>query len=276
MPFAQLSDLNMHYEIEGAGQPLLLSSGTGYPGATWRSGVSQRFAANGFQVVTYDHRGVGRSEQPEGDYTTRRFAADAVELLDHLSVEQAHILGHSMGGRVAQWIALDNPNRVRSLVLAASGPGAFDASFEVTRGVPLHTAEGLIEKGYERYIREQIAGPFFFTPEFVARQPAVVQQLADDYWNNRPPLHTYLKHVIARQQHQTADRLSEISAPTLVIVGDDDTVTGGTGNHLRQSQYLAEHIPHADLIILPGVAHAFFWEAPDETVQSIVQFLRRH
>lgn len=274
MPFAQLSTMSMHYEIEGDGPPLLLITGTGFPGATWRTGPAAYFVDAGFQAITYDHRGVGRSERPEGGYSTRHLAADAVQLLDHLRLDQAHVLGHSMGGRIVQWIALDYPGRVRSLVLAASGPGAFDPGFEVTRGVPLYTAEGLVEKGYERYMREHIAGPFFFTPEFAAEQPQIVQQLADAFWENRPPLRTYLQHVVARQQHQTAERLHEITARTLVIVGDDDRFTGGTGNHLQQSRFLVERLPNAEMKVIRGAAHAFFWEKPQETTEAIVSFLR--
>ncbi|MFN8458405.1 MAG: alpha/beta hydrolase [Anaerolineae bacterium] len=276
MPFVQVNDLKLHYEIEGDGPPLLLITGTGFPGATWRTGVSARFAAAGFTVITYDHRGLGQSDKPDVVYSTRMFAADAAGLLDALNLERAHALGHSMGGRVAQWLALDYPRRVRSLTLAASGPGEFDPNFKVTRGIPFNAAVDLIEKGYERYIREHIAGPSFFTPDFAQDHSEVVQPLVEAFWDNRPPLHFYLRHVIARQQHQTAERLAEIQAPTFVIVGDEDHTTGGTGSHLRQSQYLAEHIPNAELRVLSGVAHAYFWQRPEESIGAVVDFLRRH
>lgn len=278
MPIIKLDDLNLHYEIEGTGPPLLMITGTGFPGAAWRTGVSQRFAGGGFRVITYDHRGVGKSDCPDGAYSTRLFARDAVALLDALGIEKAHVLGHSMGGRVAQWMALDNGRVVRSLVLAASGPGAFDPEFEVTRGVPLYTAEGLVRAGYEQYMRRHIAGPFFFTPDFAAERPEVVQGLADAFWENRPSLRAYLHHVVARQQHQTAERLHEITAPTLVVVGDDDSFRGGTGNHLQQSRFLAEQLPNAEMTVIQGAAHAFFWqnaaEASATTTAAIVSFLR--
>lgn len=275
VPLANLPALQIHYKSEGEGPPLLLISGTGFPGATWRTGVAMRFVERGFQTITYDHRGVGASDKPDASYSTRMFAADAVGLLDALGIERSHIVGHSMGGRIAQWIALDHPERVSSLVLAASGPGEFDPNFKVMRGIPLHTAVALIEKGYEGYVREHIAGPFFFTPQFARKHPDVASRLVEAFWEDRPPLKSYLRHVIARQQHQTAEHLGKIDAPTLVIVGDDDQMKAGTGNHLKQSQYLADHIPGAKLVVLNKVAHGFFWEQPEATIEAIVNFLNQ-
>jgi len=272
MPFAQVNDVKLHYEMEGSGPPLLMVAGTGLPGATWRTGPSAQFAAEGFTVITFDHRGTGGSDKPDVDYSTRMFAADAVGLLQALDIPQAHVLGHSMGGRVVQWLALDYPERVRSLVLAAGSPGEIDPRNPVTRGIPLNDAVGLAEKGYEGFIRSLFASKFFFTPEFCRDHPDVIQGLIDTFWANRPPLKLYLRHTIARQQHQTADRLHEITAPTLVIVGSDDTVTG----NLLVGQYMAEHIPNAEFKTVDGSAHMLFWEGPAETCSAIVEFLRRH
>src|SRR5512147_1095475 len=272
MPFVQTNDVKLHYEIEGSGPPLLMVAGTGLPGATWRIGPSAQYAAEGFTVITFDHRGTGGSNKPDVDYSTRMFAADAVGLLQELDIPQAHVLGHSMGGRVVQWVALDHPERVRSLVLAAGSPGEIDPRNPVMRGIPLNDAVGLAEKGYEGFMRSLFAGTFFFTPEFCRDQPDVIQKLTDTFWANRPPLKLYLRQTIARQQHQTAERLHEITAPTLVIVGSADTITG----NLQVGQYMAEHIPRAELKVLNGSAHMLFWERPIETCRAIVEFLRRH
>jgi 3-oxoadipate enol-lactonase len=178
-----------------------------------------------------------------------------------------------MGGRVVQWLALDHPERVRSLVLAAGSLGEIDPRNPVMRGIPLNDARGGVgEKGYEGFIRSLFAGTFFFTPEFCHDHPDIIQRLTDTFWANRPPLKLYLRHTIARQQHQTADRLHEITAPTLVIVGSADTVTG----NLLVGQYLAEHIPSAEFKTVNRGVHMLFWERPVETCSAIVEFLRRH
>jgi pimeloyl-ACP methyl ester carboxylesterase len=272
MPFAQLNDVKLHYEMEGSGPPLLMVAGTGLPGATWRIGPSAQYVAEGFTVITFDHRGTGSSDKPDVDYSTRMFAEDAVGLLQELGIPQAHVLGHSMGGRVVQWLALDHPERVRSLAIAAGSPGEIDSHNPVMRGIPLNDAVELAEKGYEGFIRSIFASTFFFTPEFCRDHPEVIQRLTEAFWANRPPLKLYLRHTIARQQHQTAERLHEIRVPTLVIVGSADTVTG----NLLVGQYLAEHIPDAEFKTVNGSAHMLFWQKPAETCSAIVEFLRRH
>ena len=273
MAIAQVGKLRMHYEIEGDGPPLLLVTGTGFPGATWRTGISSRFAELGFRVISYDHRGLGQSDKPDGSYSTRMFAQDAVGLLSYLEIEQAHVLGHSMGGRVSQWIALDEPGRVDRLVLAASGPGEIDPKFPVTRGIPLEAGMAMIEKGFEAYIHEHIGGRFFFTDDFVTGGGDVVDKLTKAFWDHRPSVNCYLRHVIARQQHQTTERLGEIDCPTLIIVGSEDKHKGGTGSHVRQSEYLTHGIPNAVMEIISGCAHAFFWQRPDEATRIVSDFL---
>jgi len=158
-------------------------------------------------VITFDHSGTGGSDKPDVDYSTRMLAADAVGLLQAPDIPQAHVLGHSMGGRVVQWLALDHPERVRSLVVAAGSPGKIDPRNPVMRGIPLNDAVELAEKGYEGFIRSLFASPFFFTPEFCRDHPEVIQRLIDTFWTNRPPLKLYLRHTVARQQHPLINRL---------------------------------------------------------------------
>ena len=257
------------FDVRGSGSPVLLLPGTGYAGATWPQPLIEGLAAS-HTVITFDYRGTGRSPSADGPYSTRLFAADAARLVSELGVGPVHVVGHSMGGRVAQWLALDSPGTVRSLVLAASGPGAYGDEPPVT-GIPLEVALALAERGYERYIADQIRSTFF-PPEFVAKEPDRVEGLIDAFWEHRPGLRDYLKHVIARQQHRTVDRLAEIRRPVLVIVGDRDTHRGGTGSHVAQSEYLAGHLPDARLVIIEGAAHGYFWQCPERVVPELLSF----
>ncbi len=258
------------YELRGRGVPLVLVAGTGYPGATWPAELVGPLAERHL-VLTFDHRGTGDTPPSPQAYSTLLFAQDALGLMDGLGLAPAHVLGHSMGGRVAQWMALERPERIRTLILAATGPGQFRADRPVTRGIPLHTARGLAEMGYERYMREHIAATFF-TPEFAAAHPERVRWLHDAFWSHRPDLESYLKHVLARQEHQTADRLGELRVPTLVVVGDRDTAAMGTGVHTDASDHLHRHIPGASKALIHGAAHGFFWSHPRETAAAILDW----
>ena len=164
---------------------------------------------------------------------------------------------------------------MRSLVLAATGPGQFREDRPITRGVPLHTAVDLIEKGYERYMREHIRATFF-TPEFARERPDVVDSLHAAFWRDRPDVENYLRHVVARQEHQTADRLKDIRVPTLVLIGDRDTAAMGTGVHTEQSDYLLRHIAGATQRVVEGASHGLFWQAPERTVEILLEWTAAH
>jgi pimeloyl-ACP methyl ester carboxylesterase len=269
----RVGELDIAYRLQGEGPALLMVAGTGYPGGTWYPELLERLAEK-HTVITYDHRGTGGTRGPVGDFSTRTLAADALGLLAALDVRSAAVLGHSMGGRVAQWMALDEPERVGSLVLAASGPGSRPGTAGQTQGVPVAAATGMVELGYEAYVR-QVQRQTFFTEEFAARRPDVVEWLARAFWADRPSVRDYFQHVAARQQHNTVDRLAEITQPALCLVGDRDTHRRGTGSHLEQSEYLAAQLPDAELVVLPGVKHGYFWEAPEESARVVVEWLAR-
>jgi pimeloyl-ACP methyl ester carboxylesterase len=262
------------YELRGAGVPLVLVAGTGYPGATWPPEFVGPLARE-HAVLTFDHRGTGATPASAERYSTRLFAEDALGLMDELGLGASHVLGHSMGGRVAQWMALDRPARLRTLILAATGPGKFRDDRPVTRGIPVHTAKDLVEMGYERYMREHIAATFF-TPEFVGAHADRVRWLHDTFWAHRPDLENYLRHVLARQEHQTADRIGEIRTPTLVLIGDRDTAAMGTGVHTEQADFLMQRLPDATLQIMAGVAHGFFWQEPGRTAEVVLHWTGTH
>ena len=257
-------------ELRGEGPPLVLIAGTGFSGATWDEDLVAPLAER-HTVLTFDHRGTGATPPTPERLSTRLFARDAVGLMDALGLDAAHVLGHSMGGRVAQWIALERPERIRTLILAATGPGQFQEDRPVTRGVPVHTAKGLVELGYERYMREHIAATFF-TPDFAAEHPERVERLFRLFWEHRPDLESYLRHVVARQEHQTAERLEEITVPSLVLIGDRDTAVMGTGSHWEQSAYLTLHLPNATTCVVEGGAHGYFWQMPARTVELILEW----
>lgn len=271
----KVDDIHIYYEIYGQGKPLVLIAGTGISCAPWRVFQVPEFSKH-YQVLIYDHRGLGRSDKPDILYTTRLFAKDCAGLMDALGIETAHVMGHSMGGRVAQCLALDYPEKVRSLVLSGTGSGRYSEKLEdYPRGVPIDACVELIEKGYEKYQHDHWGPGFMFTDEFVREHPEVVKKFQDLIVEEVPPLKCYLRHVIARQSHETTELLHQIKAPTLVIVGSKDTREGGTGNHVASSKALAEKIPNAELVIVEGGKHGYLREMPEKGHPPILDFLRR-
>jgi pimeloyl-ACP methyl ester carboxylesterase len=140
--------------------------------------------------------------------------------------------------------------------------------------VPYHTALGLARDGYKSHLRSQILSTFF-TPTFARQHPGRVDWLVEAFWSSRPNIAEYLKHVVARQAHDTGDKLGQIGMPTLVVVGDQDTHRGGTGSHLDQSRALAAGVPGARLEIVKGVAHGLFWQWPERSISVVNDWLAR-
>lgn len=260
----------LRYRERGNGDALLLCAGTGWPLDSWPKDFLEPLART-FRVIEFDYPGTGGSPGVDHEYTTRGFAQDAVVILDALDIDRTHVLGHSMGGRVAQWVALDAPDRVDRLILVASGAGEGIGRGQEA-GIPLATATAMVELGYRAYLRRNVQR-LFFTPEFLAEQPEVFESLVDDFWMNRPSVRDYFKHVQARQRHATADVLQNIKAPTLVLIGERDTFPGSTGSHMEQSRFIAAEIPGATMEIIPEAAHGVFWHKPDTTARAVITWV---
>lgn len=272
----KVDDVNLYYELYGDGDPLVLIAGTGISLAPWRVFQVPEFSKH-YQVLIYDHRGLGRSDKPDMHYTTRLFSRDCAGLMDALGIKKAHVLGHSMGGRVAQWLALDYPQKVRSLVLSGTGSGKYSEQLEdYPRGVPMDSALEMIEKGYEKYQHDHWGPGFMFSDRFVKEHPEVVKTFQDLIVDEVPPLKYYLRHVVARQCHETTAIVDKITAPTLVIVGSKDTHEGGTGSHVESSEALARQIQGAELVLIEGGRHGYLREMPEKGHPPILEFLRRH
>jgi pimeloyl-ACP methyl ester carboxylesterase len=160
-------------------------------------------------------------------------------------------------------------------VLAASGPGQWNPDKPVTRGIPVHTALDLVERGYEQYMRDHIRATFF-TPEFAAAHPDRVDWLVDAFWSHRPTLEAYLRHIVARQEHETTARLGELRPPTLILIGDRDTHEGGTGVHWDASEFLLNHLAAAERVVMRGATHGYFWQQPRESADVLLRWAARH
>lgn len=266
-------DCELYYELHGSGPTVLFFGATAYPAAIWKPYQVPALSPE-LRLVIHDYRGVGQSDLPDVPYSTALFAQDAIGLLDALGIDRVHVLGHSMGGRVAQMLALDFPDRVKSLILFGSGPGQFEGAGRWTRGIPLNMATELGEHGFEGYQRHHVCHTdAVFGPTFRAARPDIVEQAFDVIYGALPSVKCYLRHVIARQEHQTTERLGDIHCPTLVVVGSEDTEAP---SHVDAAEVLARGIPGAEYVLLPNRGHLHFWEDPVESNALILDWVRRH
>jgi 3-oxoadipate enol-lactonase len=267
MPTVSVDGVDIYYEIHGQGRPLLFFSETACDGEIWKLFQVREFSRD-HSVILHDYRGTGRSAKPSIDYTTKMFCDDAAAILQQLDVRDAIVLGHSMGGRVAQLLALEYPERVSKLILASSG-----ASFPGPPGLPLTMCKEMIEWGYEKYIREHTI-QVGFTDEFVKEQPERLEAFFRARLERLCPVEFYLRHVLARQAHDTSQRLKDIHVPTLVMVGELEGDPNVVMTHRRSSAILAREIPGAKFVALPNQKHNYFASAPESAHRIVREFLR--
>lgn len=254
----------LHYTVTGrpSGPPVLMIQGLGADKNLW---AVQRLAlAPWYRTIAPDNRGAGRSDKPYGDYSMDQFADDAAAVLDHAGVGSAHIVGASMGGVIAQVLALRHPDRVRSLTLACTAcrhhPWRRElladwADIAQTRGMGAMTAAAA----------RWVIGPRSFrrlTPAVGWMGPLAL---------SRPP-HAFAGQVAAilGSNDDLAEQLRHIDVPTLVMVGNQDILTPR-----GDSEELAERIPTAELVVISGAAHGFMIEHGTTFNRVLLEFLGR-
>ncbi len=257
MAFATAPDgAHLYYEVSGAGDPLLLVAGRANDHHLWNL-IRGDFARR-YQVVVYDHRGTGQSDKPEQPpYSTQGFARDAIAILDDLGLPRAHVYGVSMGGAVGQWLGINHGDRIGALVLGCSSPG--DAH-GVRRSEEVHAviAQPDSPKVMDLFFARKSALPRFYLSMRGAVKypmPAYAEQL----------------HALASSEHDSWERLPEITAPTLILHGSDDRVVPVANAHL-----LAERIPGAQLHLVKRGRHMFFIEFRKEVDRRVLDFLAHH
>jgi 3-oxoadipate enol-lactonase len=264
VPHAEVNGQRVHYVRLGEGEPLLLIQGMSGNHLHW----GDEFLGlldDDFEIVAYDHRGIGHSDRTTEPFTIVDLADDAAGLLDALEWESAHVMGISMGGMVAQELALRHPERVRTLTLGctyAGGEGSALTDPQVIQHLGQlfmtgRTEEGL-RAGFEFNVsRDYAADPrnFELTQRIAAELPASLDVL--------------MLQIQAIASHDTSGRLGEIAVPTLVIHGTEDQMLP-----VSNARAIAERIPGARLEILEGVGHAFWWERPERSAQLVRELAR--
>ena len=273
----ETNQYQLHCELYGAGEPIVFMSGTACNCQIWKQFQVQAFTVD-HRVLLFDNRGAGKSDKPHEHYSIETCAHDLAVLIDKLELGPAHLVGHSMGGRIALQAALDYPDNVRTVTLAGSGSGNYSKQAGYPRGIPIDVCLEIVEKGYAAFYRDHYLEEFMFSPSFKEKHPEHFKEFARLLLQDVPPLESFFRHVVARQQFEASHRLMDIKIPALVIVGEHDRATKavGTGDHVRQAEALAGALPMAELVVIKDAAHGIFWEQPRETNLALRRFIDRH
>lgn len=259
MALARIGDIELSYERSGEGPPLLLIMGMSGTMRHWGDPLLEDLRRD-FDTIVYDHRDIGESTRTGKPFTIAQLAEDAFGLLEALGLESAHVMGISMGGMVAQELALAYPERVGTLVLGCTycgGEGSRLASEEVMRRL----AEAMSSGDRERAVRA--AWEANVSRGFAAREEAW-ERFVQAGARYAVPVEVIMRQMQAIAAHDTSERLSELCVPTLVSHGTVDEMLPVENGHM-----IAGRIPGARLEIFDGVGHLFFWEEPERSAALV-------
>lgn len=265
MPKARVNGVNLNYRIWGQGEALVLITGFGARQESWF--FQTRSFKKYFRVITPDNRGAGKSDKPRGPYTTRMMADDVITLMDFLKIENAHILGVSMGGMIAQEIGINYPERVKKLILASTF-----ARWDERSGISKRVIENLGPKrGYTGINANNVPlGKLIRVLASLAvnSRPLRILAILAKFYHRLSGTRGIAGQYQAVLAHDTLDRLHLIKAPTLVITGTEDRVVSASS-----SEVIADQIPNSELIKIVGGSHVLPVENRIPFNRYVLQFL---
>jgi 3-oxoadipate enol-lactonase len=253
--------IQMNYELSGkkGAQVVILSHSLSSSLVMWNP---QMNALNPyFQVLRYDTRGHGKSDAPSGAYTLELLAEDIIQLLDGLSMDQVHFVGLSMGGMIGQCLALNHPQRLKSLVLCDT-TAVFPAESQPIWDERIDKAH---KKGMEALSEETMER--WFTPTFLKRNPSMVKLIREQILAT--PVTGYMGCAEALRRLNYLEKLPEIKIPTLIMVGEDDP-----GTPVSASKAMHKRISNSKLVVLPSARHLSNVEQNEAFNSALLKFLR--
>lgn len=262
----ETNGIHISCEERGSGEPLLLIMGLGAPGAKWEP-HAQAYEKH-FRVLIPDNRGAGLSDKPEaGSYTVAEMAADMIGLLDAMGIDSAHINGISMGGAVAQHMAIHYPERVRSVILTNTFSHccvSFRRAIELLRDTC-----GVLDGATATRLCQWI---IFAQPFQEANEAYMLQCEQEDLSYPHPmPAYAYKAQCNAILGFDVREDLEKIQAPVLIVGGDRDLMIPVT-----VSEYMHDHIPGAELFLAKDGGHVQHWEQLEQYNRVTTEFLLKH
>ena len=263
MPFQSVNGITIYYEIHGRGDPLVLIMGLRRNAEWWYSQLPE--LSRHFKVLVFDNRGAGRTDKPEMEYSIRMFADDTALLMEALGIRGSHILGISMGGYIAQELALNYPHRVKRLILGCTGAGGPKAVLMSPERMKRFTANAGLTP--EEILQKDMN--IHFSDAYISGYPDKIKEFIEISLRYYQPPDAFLRQFAACQRHDTADRLHHLKVPTLIMTGDDDILVP-----LENSRILQNLIPGSELFLFPSCRHCFFIEKSGDFNLRVIDFFK--
>lgn len=262
MPKVKLNNVSFYYEIHGKGKPFLLIAGLGSDSSSWLS-VAKAFSAH-FQTIIFDNRGCGRSSTTNKRYAISDMAEDVIRLLDYLKIKQAYALGHSMGGYIAQELAINYPERISKLILASTAPISSKRNNLFFKDM----YKQLKQKGCSKEWFNKWA-VWLFSPKLL-KDNAFIDTFVDGAVNYpyQQKAEGFKSQVDALLSFDVRDKIARIKAKTLILAGKNDILITP-----RESMVLAKNIHGSVFRLLNGVAHSMHIENPKLFTSAVLKFL---
>jgi len=263
MPKAKINDITFYYEVRGEGFPVLLIAGLGSDNSSWL-GVRRELSKN-FRVITFDNRGCGRSGVPCKPYSVRDMAGDAVGLLDHLNIRKCHVVGHSMGGYIAQEMAISYPAYISKLILEASAAVSSERNNRLFNDFlkQIESGNGL-ECLFSQWTYWLFSPKTFKSKTFI---PTFLKNIAR--YPYKQSAEGFKGQIGAIASFDAAGRIRRIKVKTLVVVGSDDMLI-----LQAESKVLAEKIPDSSLITIKDTGHCIHLENLNGFIKAVTDFLK--
>lgn len=263
--YAESNGSRIYFHERGSGEPLVLIMGFGADGKVWEkhAAVYEKY----FRCIILDNRGVGLSDQPAGPYTTSMMAADTIAVMDLSGVQQARIAGISMGGAIAQEIAIDYPQRVKRLLLVSSW-GRFNNYARTVYENLKHVRAVASAEDFMELLQLWIFAPPYYEKNLDSLKMDVMAAAKNPAPQSRNGFEGQLDACI---HHNSIERLHQIKAPTLITVGMMDIFTP-----LEFSYALHQHIANSQLITYPSGGHVHHWEDLERFNKETLEFLLKN
>ena len=267
MPITNANGIELYYEVHGDGEPLLLIMGLAHNSLSWKRSLPE--LKKHFKVIIFDNRGTGRSSKPETPYTIEIMSEEAKAVLDAAGVDAAHVYGISMGGMIAQRLALKYPKRIKSLILGCTSPGGIqqiqpetEVIMSLLSGATIPTTP--LEAAWASV-------PILYSENFIVNHRDSIAEHIETMIEIPTPPHGFMQQLQACLAHDTYEELDKITAPVLILHGDADRLIP-----VENGKMLANRIKGSEIFIVSGAGHLYVTEAQETVDEKVIDFITQH